>query len=69
VQENWAPWDKSLSLIIRTKGELSATELTLRRQVALARRGGHSWAAIAFALGVTPQQAERRFGTPGGGAD
>jgi hypothetical protein len=45
--------------------ELSVAELNLRRQVNVARRHGHSWAAIGVVLGITRQDAQQRFGTGG----
>jgi hypothetical protein len=56
------PIDKSLALVIQANGNLTVAELTLHRQVSLARRNGHSWAAIGYALGVTRQAAQQRFG-------
>jgi hypothetical protein len=49
---------------MKANRELSVAELTLRYQVSVARRDGHSWAAIGYALGVTKQAAQQRFGTP-----
>lgn len=59
-------WDGDLTLIKVANTELSLAELQLRRQVAVARRHGHSWAAIGFVLGITRQAAQQRFGTAGG---
>ena len=57
-------WDKDLTLIKAANRELSIAELNLR-QVTVARRQGHSWAAIGFVLGITRQAAQQRFGTVG----
>jgi hypothetical protein len=56
------PFDKSLTLVIRANRELRMAEVTLRHQVGVARRDGHSWAAIGYALGVSKQAAQQRFG-------
>jgi hypothetical protein len=42
------PLDKSLTLLIRANGEPGVAESDLRRQVTVARRTGHSWAAIGY---------------------
>jgi hypothetical protein len=65
VDKRFEPWDKSIVLVMAANRELSVAEQTLRRQVSLARRAGHSWAAIGTALGVTRQAAQQRFGAPG----
>jgi hypothetical protein len=54
--------DKSLTLVIRANRELKMAEVMLRRQVELARRDGHSWSAIGYALSVSKQAAQQRFG-------
>jgi hypothetical protein len=62
VDNRFEPWDKSIVLIRTANSDLKMAELALRRQVAVARRFGHSWAAIGLALGVTRQAAQQRFG-------
>lgn len=68
MSQRFEDWDKDLTLIKAAKRELSVAELNLRRQVAVARRHGHSWAAIGFVLGITRQAAQQRFGTAGEGS-
>lgn len=66
MPQRFEEWDGDLTLIKVANRELSVAELKLRRQVAVARRHGHSWAAIGFVLGITRQAAQQRFGTAGG---
>jgi hypothetical protein len=65
MQQRYEEWDKNLTLIKAANRELSVAELNLRHRVALARRHGHSWAAIGFILGTSRQAAQQRFGTTG----
>lgn len=65
MQQPYEEWDKDLTLIKAANRELSVAELNLRHRVALARRHGHSWAAIGFILGTSRQAAQQRFGTIG----
>ena len=62
VDKRYEPWDKSIVLIRTANRDLKLAEVMLRRQVEVARRAGHSWAAIGLALGVTRQAAQQRFG-------
>ena len=62
MDQRFEPFDRSLALVIRAKGDLAVAELTLRRQVDAARKNGHSWAGIGYALGVSRQAAQQRFG-------
>jgi hypothetical protein len=62
VSRRFEPFDKSLTLVIRANQQLRMAEGTLRHQVNTARRDGHSWAAIGYALGVSKQAAQQRFG-------
>ncbi len=62
MPERFEPLDKSLVLVIQAHRNLGAAELALRRQVLAARQDGHSWAAIGYALGVSKQAAQQRFG-------
>jgi hypothetical protein len=65
MPQRFEEWDKDLTLIKAASRELSVAEQTLRHQVAVARRHGHSWAAIGFVLGITRQAAQQRFGAAG----
>jgi hypothetical protein len=51
-----------ISLIIQANGDLRLAQLNLHRRVGSARRSGHSWAAIGYALGISRQAAQQRFG-------
>ncbi len=62
MSERFAEWDKEISHIIKANQDVKLAELRLRRHVANARKAGHSWASIGFALGVTRQAAQQRFG-------
>jgi hypothetical protein len=62
VDQHYEPWDKSIVLVRSANRDLKLAEAMLRRQVDIARRSGHSWAAIGLALGVTRQAAQQRFG-------
>jgi hypothetical protein len=67
VTQRFEDWDEDLTLIKAANRDLSMAELNIRRRVMLARRHGHSWAAIGFVLGISRQAAQQRFGTPGEG--
>jgi hypothetical protein len=62
VTAHLEPWDKEISLIIQANGDLRLAQLNLHRRVSSARRSSHSWAAIGYALGVSRQAAQQRFG-------
>ena len=62
VSDRFADWDKEISLVIKANSDVKVAELMLRRHVAKARQAGHSWASIGFALGITRQAAQQRFG-------
>jgi hypothetical protein len=62
VDPRYEAWDKSIVLVRTANRDLKQAEAMLRRQVDVARRAGHSWAAIGVALGVTRQAAQQRFG-------
>jgi predicted enzyme related to lactoylglutathione lyase len=54
-------WDKDLTLVRAANRELGQAELNLRHQVGVARRHGHSWAAIGLVLDMTRQAARQRL--------
>jgi hypothetical protein len=66
MEQRFEEWDKDLTLIKAANREMRIADLNLRHQVAVARRHGHSWAAIGFVLGITRQAAQQRFGKAGG---
>jgi hypothetical protein len=61
-EARFAEWDKELSQVVEANQGVKVAELMLRRRVAIARKAGHSWASIGFALGITRQAAQQRFG-------
>jgi hypothetical protein len=65
VERRFEDWDEDLTLIKTANRDLSMAELHLRQRVWVAHRHGHSWAAIGFVLGISTQEARRRFGMPG----
>jgi hypothetical protein len=69
MAERFAEWDKEISHIIKANQDVKFAELRLRHRVAKARSAGHSWASIGFALGVTRQAAQQRFGMDGSPGD
>lgn len=68
VERRFEEWDRDLTLVRVAARDLSVAELSLRHQVGVARRSGHSWAAIGFVLGVSEQAAQEKFGWPDTGA-
>lgn len=64
MERRFEEWDKDLTLVRTAARELSVAELSLRHQVGVARRSGHSWAAIGVVLGISEQAAQERFGRP-----
>jgi hypothetical protein len=69
MSERFADWDKEISRIIQANGDVKVAELMLRRHVATARKTGHSWASIGFALGISRQAAQQRFGADEASSD
>jgi hypothetical protein len=69
VSARFAEWDKELSQVIKANQDVKVAELTLRRQVVMARKSGQSWASIGFALGTSRQAAQQRFGSDEGLSD
>jgi hypothetical protein len=65
MSQRFEDWDKDLTLVRVANRELTLAELNLRRQVMVARRHRHSWAAIGFVLGIARQAAQQRFGKAG----
>lgn len=64
MEQRFEEWDKDLTLVRAASRELAVAELSLRHQVGVARRSGHSWAAIGFVLGITEEAAREKFGRP-----
>ena len=57
-------WDRDLTLVRAAARDLGVAEMSLRRQVGMARRSGHSWSAIGVVLGMSEQDARDKFGWP-----
>jgi len=55
------PWDRSLSELVAADRTAKAADLRLALRVRAAQRAGHSWEAIGVALGITADEARRRF--------
>jgi hypothetical protein len=64
MERRFEEWDKDLTLVRAAARELHVAELSLRHQVGIARRSGHSWAAIGLVLGISERAAQERFGKP-----
>lgn len=64
VERRYEEWDKDLTLVRAAARELGVAEMSLRHQVGVARRSGHSWSAIGLVLGITEEAARDRFGWP-----
>jgi hypothetical protein len=64
VERRYEEWDKDLTLVRNAARELNVAEMSLRHQVGVARRSGHSWPAIGLVLGISEQDARDRFGWP-----
>ena len=62
MEAEYESWDRSISLVVQADRDLEVAGLRLRRQVAEARRAGHSWAVIGASLGISRQAAQQRFG-------
>jgi hypothetical protein len=65
MERRFEEWDKDLTLVRAAARDVSVAELSLRHRVAVARRSGHSWAAIGVVLGISEQAAQERFGRYG----
>lgn len=55
---------RALERVAKTRDQLRAGELVLRRQVIEARGAGASWGAIAHMLGISKQAACKKYGFP-----
>jgi hypothetical protein len=64
VERRYEEWDRDLTLVRAAARDVHAAEISLRHQVGVARRRGHSWSAIGLVLGVSEQAARDRFGWP-----
>ncbi len=64
VERRYEEWDRDLTLVRAAARDLSTAEISLRHQVGVARRSGHSWSAIGVVLGISEDDARDRFGWP-----
>jgi hypothetical protein len=55
-------WDEHVSRIVQANRDARVAELRLKTSVQRARQAGRSWTTIAVALGISAQDAEKRFG-------
>ena len=65
VEQRSEEWDKDLTLVRVAGRELKISQVTLQRQVDIARQNGHSWAAIGLVLDLSERVAQERFARPG----
>jgi hypothetical protein len=64
MERRYEEWDRDLTLVRAAARDVHTAEITLRHQVGVARRRGHSWSAIGLVLGVSEQAARDTFGWP-----
>lgn len=57
-------WDRDLTLVRAAARDLHVAETSLRHQVGVARRSGHSWSAIGLVLGISERDARDQFAWP-----
>lgn len=62
--QRYEEWDRDLTLVRNAAWELHTAEVSLRHQVGVASRSGHSWSAIGLVLGISEEEARERFGWP-----
>jgi hypothetical protein len=62
MTQRFEEWDQELTLLRAASRDLTVAGVNLRHRVDVARRQGHSWAAIGVVLGITEQAAKDRFG-------
>ena len=64
VERRYEEWDRDLTLVRAAARDVNTAEISLRHQVGVARRSGHSWSAIGVVLGISEDAARDRFGWP-----
>ena len=64
VERRYEEWDRDLTLVRAAARDINTAEISLRYQVGVARRSGHSWSAIGVVLGISEDDARDRFGWP-----